>query len=242
MRFVKKNREINIVGLPFMDLLSCALGALALILFYTMLNYRPIVEENLRELKLVTEKLPIMHIGEKVEFAFSAQGGLEPYHWKLVDKKEILLKIVGKNKLDIKSYSEYKVGLPHGLNFEKTGIIKGQISDNNINISQGLPITYCFAITVKVDEDSINQFIKEQEENKNNLIENSFDREYYLNNQDKFTQITKVFKLTVWPPKYYKPPVAKAVTLPDAICDKEYKYCFKVLWGTEILKYCAKRK
>lgn len=100
----KKQREINIVSLSFLDVLANTIGALAFLLLLLIIVIT-MITANMHwfSLEIVTDtNLPDAKEGEPYSVALSAKGGDEPYLW------------------------QYQRELPEGLRFDnKRGIISG---------------------------------------------------------------------------------------------------------------------
>jgi len=215
MRKIKKNREVSIINLSFMDLLTGALGGLAFILFFYVINYQVTVEENLLELKIITDEIPEIHLGQAINFSFSAQGGLEPYYWSLL------------NTENSNTSSKYW-GLPKGLSFDnKKGTLSGEVLENPEN-TEVFPQEYYFTISVNVAEKNFSKYL----ESKNLSKKKKYDA-----NKQKYLHKEKIFKLLVWPPKKVTNPIPIACILPSATINVEYKYHFNSIFGTTPLEW-----
>jgi len=238
MKYLKKNREINIVNISFVDLLTGALGGLALILFGYMMVYKNISKENFKETILITEDIAPLHIGEDINFAFSAQGGLEPYEWEFYFANE----------------KECKNNLPPGIFFDTSkgklkgtlGYIDNKLHDDFININ--FPVKYCFSVSVeskgKPDSEEtkrqLNSFKKNFKKKlrlENEALSEEKIEELYLIEIEKYFKKSNFFIVECWPPLFDNHPVAQATLLPDAVVNESYEYYFKGISGKAPYKW-----
>ncbi len=227
MRQIRKNREFNIVSLSFIDLLTGALGALALILFSYIYIYKNISKDAFNEIKLVTENVPDAHIDQALHFAFSAIGGLEPYSWQIDNAKTPPCGLAVMN------------GLPAGLKLDcDTGVLQGKLGDGVMSKLYGhdknYPLTFCFHVKAIANGKNEKRLVKFDEIRKTLEKENLTEKERiaaFAARTQKYLTVSKHYHLKVWPPLHIKPPVAKAVKLPDAVANKRYEYEFEYLFG-----------
>ncbi|MEW6606662.1 MAG: Ig domain-containing protein [bacterium] len=123
MAKLKKQREINIVSLSFLDVLSNTIGALAFLLLLLVIATTIVTAKmHYLSLEIVTDtNLPDAKEGEPYSIAISAIGGDEPYLW------------------------QYQGELPEGVKFDnKRGIISGIPKVNPIKHEK----TFIFTVQV----------------------------------------------------------------------------------------------
>jgi len=217
----KKNRDINIVNLSFIDLLTGALGAIALILFYYVIVSQNVSNEKFAEVEILTEKVPDIHISNFINFSFSAKGGLEPYRWSFCkpETEKCSPNSIVDNPPLLKINQNSGILTTHNVNISyEPNSLKGEI----------FPISYCFGVKVKAvgykEHDEFNKYLKQLLANNPKGI-----------STDKIIiqhfETTKTFNLKIQPPQKNIPPIAKALILPPSIENKRYEYSFVPLYG-----------
>ena len=79
----RRNREVNVFGVSFLDVLSNTVGGLAflLIIVFMLMSKRP--EHAPPE--ILTQTLPDIYVGESYDLALSAKGGGGIYAWEMLE-------------------------------------------------------------------------------------------------------------------------------------------------------------
>jgi len=90
----RKNEDISIFNISFLDTLSCTIGALVVMLIMILIvNIGTVIEKvaefttKARNLKIVTTTIPNPISEKPYDLALSAMGGVPPYKWTIIKGK-----------------------------------------------------------------------------------------------------------------------------------------------------------
>lgn len=141
----KKKEPVNIVGIPFLDILSVTIGGLGVVLVVVLGSFVSAIRDS-QTLKILTpETLPRAEVGIDYNVQLSAEGGDPPLTWMYEQSSECSGRSDGREL-------EFMPGLPLGMRLEQGGLISGEPGFFGQSSSED---HFCFTASVRSNLDGM---------------------------------------------------------------------------------------